>query len=69
MAIALEKQFELLLHDVRTLQKQLVRSKRQHAKTGQITVDRWNLLSRKVSLSWDTVTAVDEIAAQREKQW
>jgi hypothetical protein len=29
----------------------------------------WNALRKKVSTQWDTVSAVDEIAAQREKSW
>lgn len=69
MAIALEKRFETLVSDVQAIQKELILSKMQQIKTNRRNLDTWNLLSQKVSSAWDSVSAVDEIAAQREKQW
>lgn len=69
MAIALEKRFETLVSDVQAMQKELILSKMQQIKKNRRNLDAWSLLSQKVSSAWDSVSAVDEIAAQREKQW
>ena len=69
MAIALEKRFEILVSDVQAIQKELILSKMQHIKKTRRSQDVWNSLSQKVSASWDSVSAVDEISSQREKQW
>lgn len=69
MAIALEKKFAALVGDVQAIQKELILNKMLHIKKTRRNQDVWNSLSLKVSKSWDSVTAVDEIASQREKQW
>jgi len=69
MAIALEKRFEILVSDVQAIQKELILSKMQHIKKTRRSQDVWNSLSQKVSASWDSVSVVDEISSQREKQW
>ena len=69
MAIALEKRFETLVSDVQAMQKELILVKMQQIKKTRRNLDAWNLLSQKVSSAWDSVSAVDEIASQREKQW
>lgn len=69
MAIALEKRFETLVSDVQAIQKELILAKMQHIKKSRRNQDAWNALSQKVSAAWDSVSAVDEIASQREKQW
>ncbi len=69
MAIALEKRFEILVSDVQAIQKELILSKMQHIKKTRRSQEVWNSLSQRVSASWDSVSAVDEISSQREKQW
>lgn len=69
MAIALEKRFEILVSDVQAIQKELILAKMQHIKKTRRSQEIWNSLSQKVSASWDSVSAVDEISSQREKQW
>ncbi len=69
MAIALEKRFETLLSDVHAIQKELILVKMQHIKKTRRSQEVWNSLSQRVSASWDSVSAVDEISLQREKQW
>ena len=69
MAIALEKRFEILVSDVQAIQKELILSKMQHIKKTRRSQEVWNSLSKRVSASWDSVSAVDEISSQREKQW
>ncbi len=69
MALALEKKIAALVGDVQAIQKALILNKVLHIKKTRRNLDVWNSLSIKVSASWDSVTAVDEITSQREKQW
>lgn len=69
MAIALEKRFETLVSDVQAIQKELILSKMQHIKKTRRSQEVWNSLSKRISASWDSVSAADEISSQREKQW
>jgi len=69
MAFALEKRFEALVGDVQAIQKELILSKMQHIKKTRRSLDVWNSLAQRVSDSWDSVSAVDEVVSQREKQW
>ena len=69
MAFALEKRFETLVSDVQAIQKELILSKMQHIKKTRRSLDVWISLTQRVSDSWDSVSAVDEVASQREKQW
>ncbi len=69
MAIALERRVDALVSDVQAIQKELILSKMQQNKRSRRNQDIWDSLSQKVATSWDSVTAVDEIASQREKQW
>jgi hypothetical protein len=69
MSLALEKRFEALVSDVQAIQKELILTKMQQIKKTRRTQNAWNSLAQKVSASWDSVSAVDEIRSQREKQW
>ncbi len=69
MAIALERRVDALMSDVQAIQKELILSKMQQNKRSRRNQDIWDSLSQKVATSWDSVTAVDEITSQREKQW
>jgi hypothetical protein len=69
MALALEKRFETLVSDVQAIQKELILTKMQHIKKTRRIQNEWESLSQRVSASWDSVSAVDEITSQREKQW
>lgn len=69
MALALEKRFETLVSDVQAIQKELILSKMQQIKKTRRTKNIWDSLAQRVSASWDSVSAVDEITSQREKQW
>jgi hypothetical protein len=69
MALALEKRFETLVSDVQAIQKELILSKMQQIKKTRRIQNMWDSLTQRVSASWDSVSAVDEITSQREKQW
>jgi hypothetical protein len=69
MATALEKQFDSLATSLHAMQKELILAKTRQARKCRKNIDIWHALSQKVSVSWDTISAVDEIISQREKQW
>lgn len=69
MTNSLEKRFKTLVRDVQAMQKELILAKMRQIKKTRRNLDAWDLLSQKVSSAWDSVSAVDEIASQREKQW
>lgn len=69
MTIALKRRFEILVSDVQAIQKELIFSKMRQIKKNRRNQDVWNALSQKISTSWDSVSAIDEITSQREKQW
>jgi hypothetical protein len=68
MAIVLEKRLESLISDVHAIQKELILAKTQRLKRSKRRVEAWAALAEKVSSQWDSVSAVDEIGAQREKR-
>ncbi|MEI6825255.1 MAG: hypothetical protein WCK54_06670 [Desulfuromonadales bacterium] len=69
MTIALKRRFEILVSDVQAIQKELIFSRMRQIKKNRRNQDVWNALSQKISTSWDSVSAIDEITSQREKQW
>ena len=69
MAIVLEKRLETLISDVHAIQKELILAKTQRLKRSKRRVDAWRSLAEKVASQWDSISAVDEIGAQREKTW
>lgn len=69
MAIVLEKRLETLISDVHAIQKELILAKTHRLKRSRRRVESWKALAEKVSSKWDTISAVDEIGAQREKTW
>lgn len=69
MAYALEKRLENLICDVYAMQKELIIGRSVHRRRPNQRLLQWEALSAKISLQWDSVSAIDEIAAQREKTW
>ena len=69
MAIVLQKRLETLISDVHAIQKELILAKTQRLKRSKRRVEAWTALAEKVSAKWDSVSAVDEVGAQREKTW
>ncbi|HAD04404.1 MAG: hypothetical protein A2091_01885 [Desulfuromonadales bacterium GWD2_61_12] len=69
MPMALEKCFDALVSDVQAMQKELILAKMSKVRHLHRRRGSWDALAQKVAAAWDNVPAVDEIAAQREKQW
>jgi hypothetical protein len=69
MGVSLQKRLNILISDVQMMQKELFLSRISRPRRSRSTLASWEALREKVSVAWDTVSAVDEIASQREKQW
>lgn len=67
MAYALEKRLENLICDVYAIQKELIIGRAVNRRRPNQRLLQWEALSAKMSSQWDSVSAIDEIAAQREK--
>lgn len=69
MPATLQKRLNTLASDVHAIQKELFFSRIGQMQRSNRSLVSWAALSQKVSSAWDSVSAVDEIASQREKQW
>lgn len=68
-AKTLDDRLDDLVHEIKEIKKELLREKTTRAGMIKETSESWISLGKKVSARWDTVSAVDEIADQREKRW
>lgn len=69
MAVALQKHLETLVRDVHAIQKDLLLSGIRRVQRSRSAIASWTVLRQKVSAAWDSVSADEEITAQREKKW
>jgi hypothetical protein len=70
MSVSLQKRLNTLVSDVQAIQKELFLSRiSQKTQRSRRALTSWAILRQKVSVAWDSVSAVDEITSQREKQW
>ena len=68
MAKTLQNRLDTLVDDVQAIRKELFLSKLGRRQRSRCTITSWANLSNKVSAAWDSVSAVDEIRSQRDKQ-
>jgi hypothetical protein len=68
-AKTLDERLDDLVHDIKVIKKELIRDRMGRAGMVQEQTATWVNLGKKVSAQWDAVSAVDEIASQREKRW
>ena len=66
MSVTLKKRFNTLVSDVQALQKELFLSRIGQKHRSSRAIATWAALRQKVSATWDSVSAVDEITSQRE---
>jgi len=68
---AISKTFEgrlsNLIHEIKEIKKQIILDKSVKVNAAQTKIDKWKMLGDKISSNWDGLSAVDEIAQQREK--
>jgi hypothetical protein len=68
-AKTLDGRLDDLVHEIKEIKKELIREKITLAGVVRERSAVWTTLGEKVSAQWDMVSAVDEIASQREKSW
>jgi hypothetical protein len=68
-AKTLDDRLDDLVHEIKEIKKELLREKITRAGMVKEETATWISLGKKVSARWDSVSAVDEIADQREKRW
>jgi hypothetical protein len=68
-AKTLDDRLDDLVHEIKEIKKELFREKIIRAGIVKEKSASWVSLGRKVSARWDSVSAGDEIADQREKRW
>ena len=69
MSATLQKRLNTLVSDVHAIQKELFLSRIGQTQRSSRALASWAELRQKVSAAWDSVSVVDEITSQREKQW
>jgi S-adenosylmethionine synthetase len=68
-AKTLDDRLDDLVHEIKEIKKELLRERIARAGMVKEKTATWTHLGKKVSARWDSVSAVDEIADQREKGW
>jgi len=69
MPTSLAHKLSDLIYEIKEIKKQLILGEIKKAHITKREMDKWNVLSRKISSQWNGVSAVDEISLQREKTW
>ena len=69
MATTLERRLDALVHEIRDIKKELILNKVKRLAVTKARTAKWKTLSKKVTVRWDHVSALDEIRQQREKSW
>jgi hypothetical protein len=67
MSKTFEDRLSNLIHEIKEIRKQIILDKLVKVNAAQTKIDRWKKLGDKVSSNWDSLSAADEIAQQREK--
>jgi len=69
MASTLERRLDALVHEIRSIKKELILDKVTRLTVKRARMDAWKSLGKKVSAQWDHVSVLCEIRHQREKSW
>jgi len=69
MSTTLEKKLSDLIHEIKEIKKEMIFQEITKAHVAKNKLSRWKALRKKVSATWNKVSAVEEISEQREKKW
>jgi hypothetical protein len=67
MSKTFEHKLSNLIHEIKEIKKQIILDKSVKVNAAQTKINKWKMLGNKISSNWDGLSAVDEIAQQREK--
>ena len=68
-AKSIDDRLDDLVHEIKEIKKELLLEKVSRAGMVKERTAAWISLGEKVSEKWDSVSAAEEIADQREKVW
>jgi len=66
MSSTIEQRLDKLVHELIEIKKEMIMQKMQPAVGTFNKISVWKSLGKKISVSWDHVSAVDEIRQQRD---
>ena len=69
MPTRLDNKLSDLIHEIKEIKKKMIFQAISKASSGKNKIRRWKTLGKKLSSTWDKVSAVEEISQQREKTW
>ncbi len=67
MPLSVEKRLGKVIHDITEIKKELILYKSKKIISAQSKINTWVSLGKKISRTWDGISAVDEVIRQREK--
>jgi hypothetical protein len=69
MPTRLDNKLSDLIHEIKEIKKEMIFQEISKASSEKNKIRRWKTLGKKLSSTWDKVSAVEEISQQREKTW
>jgi len=67
MSKTFEHRLSDLIHEIKEIKKEIILDKLVRVDGAKGKINKWKTLGDKISSNWDGLSAVDEIAQQREK--
>lgn len=67
MPTAMEQRLDSLVHELNEIKKEVILQKVRSSVSAAGKIDAWKSLSKKISVRWDHVSAVDEMRQQRDR--
>lgn len=68
-AQTLERRIDNAMHELSLIRNEILLQKMQMNKRKKKSLQAWGDLSKQVALSWDSMSALQEVNMQREKTW
>ena len=67
MSKTFEHRLSDLIHEIKEIKKEIILDKLVKVDEAKTIINKWKTLGDKISSTWSGLSAVDEIAQQREK--
>jgi hypothetical protein len=67
MSKTFEHRLSDLIHEIKEIKKEIILDKLVRVDGAKTKINKWKTLSDKISSNWDSLSAADEVAQQREK--
>jgi hypothetical protein len=67
MAGTLENRLDLLTREIKEIKKEVILQRLKKTTATMYAASRWRALGSRISKKWDSISATEEIARQRDK--